>query len=150
MNKYSNTLIGLAFLPAASVETITSGSYRNAIFSPTVSVTIRDVGTKSFALKESAPVKFKRLVKQWKSETGHLSVIQKRYKHEAYKAILAMKKQAIPLILEELKRDPDRWFDALEHLTAEDPAANADTFYEAVDKWIAWGVAHEYIECVTV
>src|SRR5208282_3901696 len=81
---------------------------------------------------------FNSLVNQWRLETKHFSVIARRYENPAYKAILDMQAPAIPLILQELRRDPDRWFAALEKLTGENPAKDAINFYEAVDRWIAW------------
>lgn len=88
---------------------------------------------------------FYSLANQWKRETGHFSVIARRYENPAYKAILDMREAAIPLILKQLKRNPDRWFSALEKLTGENPAKDAVNFYEAVDRWVAWGIANEYI-----
>jgi hypothetical protein len=90
--------------------------------------------------------KFSQLSRQWKHETGHFSVIARRYQFPAYKAIMDMKSAAIPLILKELKREPDRWFSALQELTGENPAKDAINFYEAVDNWIAWGVSKGMIE----
>ena len=89
--------------------------------------------------------KFYSLATQWKRETGRFSIIAMRYDNPAYKAILDMRELAIPLILNELKRNPDRWFAALEKLTGENPAKDAVNFYEAVDRWVAWGIANEYI-----
>lgn len=89
--------------------------------------------------------KFRKLAQQWKSETGHFSVVGKRYKHPAYKAIIDIGSAAVPLILEEMRREPDRWFDALERITKTNPAANSKTFYEAIDDWISWGAAHQLI-----
>jgi len=89
---------------------------------------------------------FTRLAKTWKKETGHFSLISKRYQHPAYKSILEMKDDAIPLILNELRRDPDRWFSALQELTGQNAAEGAQNFYEAVDRWVAWGTSHGYIK----
>jgi hypothetical protein len=94
---------------------------------------------------EDSKLKFNRLAKEWKRVTGHLSVIGRRYQHRSYLAILDMKEEALPFILEELRREPDRWFDALERLTKQNPAKKAQNFYEAVDLWIAWGIANDLI-----
>lgn len=93
----------------------------------------------------SNQLRFSHLAATWKRETEHFSVIHKRYRHAAYKAILDMKETAIPLILTELRRSPDRWLEALETLTGKNPAKSAQTFYEAVDDWIAWGIANDHI-----
>jgi hypothetical protein len=90
--------------------------------------------------------RFHDLVQRWKKETGHYSVVARRYQNDSYKKILDLKSDAVPLILEELRRDPDRWFSALVKLTGENPAEHAKTFYEAVDKWIAWGIQHKHLQ----
>jgi hypothetical protein len=57
--------------------------------------------------------RFYQLVKQWKKATEHLSSSTRMAKHPAYREIIAMGKPALPLLLAELKRDPDFWFAAL-------------------------------------
>lgn len=94
---------------------------------------------------ESEEVRFTRLAAQWKKETSFLATLRKRYKHPSYKAILNMGKRVIPFILEELRRDPDRWFSALTELSGDDPAKDSINFYEAVDRWISWGIEHGHI-----
>ncbi len=94
---------------------------------------------------ETVEERFSRLCKEWKKETSHISVLEKRYRHPSYREILTIKEAAIPLILKEMRRDPDWWFDALERLTKKNPAKNAETFYEGVDEWISWGIANEII-----
>jgi hypothetical protein len=93
--------------------------------------------------------RFYTLVQQWKKETAHYSVIARRYQHEAYKKILRLGSAAVPYILEELRRNPDRWFSALVKLTGANPAEHAKTFYEAVDKWIAWGIQNHHLKDAT-
>jgi hypothetical protein len=91
-------------------------------------------------------LRFYSYVNAWKRDTGHFSVIAQRYQHPSYKAIVeGIGTAAVPLILEELRRNPDRWFSALVTLTGENPAENVSTFYEAVDKWISWGIANQYL-----
>lgn len=136
-------VVGMATYLHASAVSITSNDsgYQSNVFAVEASgIWVRE------PVKRATPDgRFFNLARQWKDETGHYSVIGKRYRHPAYKAILELKEEAIPLILAELRRNPDRWFDALEKLTGEDPASNAETFYEAVDDWIAWGIANEYL-----
>lgn len=88
---------------------------------------------------------FRGLATEWKRETQHLSVLAKRYQHPLYIAILGMGAGIVPFIAIELKRDPDRWFDALERLTGVNPAKDAATFEDAVDSWIKWSRDNKYI-----
>jgi len=84
---------------------------------------------------------FKKLVAEWRSDTGHLSVVSQRLGHPAYIQIMQMGASAIPLILEELERRPDHWFYALTQLTQENPIpVNFNgTIADAIDLWISWG-----------
>lgn len=89
--------------------------------------------------------RFRELAHEWESETGNSSIITKRFEHPAYKAIIAIGDEAIPLILNQLRRKPDRWFDALSTLAKCDPAKNTDTFNDAVDAWVSWGIKNALI-----
>jgi len=90
-------------------------------------------------LKEVTEQRFHALAAEWQTETGHYSILARRYAHPAYKKILDMGEGAVPLILHELAKRPDRWFEALSALTYENPARDAATFDEGVRAWLAWG-----------
>lgn len=95
--------------------------------------------------KESAvEQKFRKLADQWRKETGHLSSITKKVMHPAYQQIIGMGRDALPLILRELKRTRGHWLWALFSITGEDPAQERSTFAEAVDAWLSWGISHGY------
>jgi hypothetical protein len=101
----------------------------------------------------SAPTRFEyvfsSLAEKWITETGRSSLVGKRYSHEAYLALLEFgrlnRNQAISAILKELKKRPDRWFDALRTLAQENPARDAATFDESVHRWLEWGVENGYL-----
>jgi hypothetical protein len=82
---------------------------------------------------------FSGLVKKWQDETLGFSVTTRRYAHPSYHAILLLKDDAVPLILRELQRRPDRWFEALKLLTRANPVAPGSTFEQGVSAWIRWG-----------
>lgn len=86
--------------------------------------------------------RFQSLAASWKRDTARLSVLQKKILHRAYQKIIGLGAPAVPLILEELRREPDHWFWALESITDENPAAGATTFDEARTAWLAWGREH--------
>ncbi len=88
---------------------------------------------------------FDRLVPQWKEETWAVSSIRKRVSHPAYLKIIGLGRVAIPWILEELKREPDYWFAALEAITRTDPIPHADNMSQLREAWLAWGKANGYI-----
>ena len=64
-----------------------------------------------------------------------------------YQKIIGMGWDAVPLILEELQREPDQWFWALEAITGENPVAPeaAGKVQRMAQAWIEWGKQHGYI-----
>jgi hypothetical protein len=66
---------------------------------------------------------FGRLVRRWKAERGPTSSARRMAAHPAYRAIVGLGKPAVPLLLAELERHPDHWFNALHELTG--PTATA-------------------------
>ncbi|HWT01916.1 MAG TPA: hypothetical protein VN256_16835 [Pyrinomonadaceae bacterium] len=89
--------------------------------------------------------KFHRLADEWRKETKHTSSVEEMVLHPNYLKIIAMGKDAIALLLEELERKPDHWLVALHVLTDEDPASPESTFYEAVQAWLEWGKQKGYL-----
>jgi hypothetical protein len=87
---------------------------------------------------------FNRLAAEWKSQAEFLSSPTKIAELPAYRAIIAMGPAAVPLILNELRREPDHWFIALKRITGADPVpedARGD-----IDRmgaaWLNWGQMH--------
>lgn len=91
--------------------------------------------------------KFTKLAKKWKRETINVSSIQQMVLHPCYQEIIAMGPRAIPLILNQLKREPDFWFWALRALTREDPVTEdiQGDLIEMTKAWLDWGSKHAYL-----
>ena len=100
------------------------------------------------ATSDEVPVDeaFKLLAEKWKRETAILSSVTKKLRHPAYRDIVALGEDVVPLILTELARRPDHWFAALEEITRENPVPTADrrNFARAVEAWVKWGVEKGY------
>lgn len=81
------------------------------------------------------------LHQQWRAETGHLSSLELRKEHPAYKAIVAMGDEAIPLILDSLAAKPDLLVMALHDITREDPVLpdHHGRLSAIVQDWLRWG-----------
>jgi len=65
----------------------------------------------------------------------------------SYQRIIGMGLAAVPLLLEELSREPDHWFWALEAITEENPvpreaAGNVPLMAKA---WVEWGKQHGFV-----
>ena len=89
---------------------------------------------------------FSLLVKTWLEETRFHSSLSKKFMHPAYQTIMAMGRDALPLILRELQRSPGHWFYALRFIVQKDIAEAAEGFDEARSLWLEWGKKHHFIE----
>ena len=89
---------------------------------------------------------FKVLSDTWKRETAHLSRAEKIIANPSYRRIIDMGEPAVPLILQELEREPDYWFWALLDITHCDPISpNIYGDVKAMSRaWINWGKANGY------
>ena len=89
---------------------------------------------------------FLELAKQWRRETGMLSVISKISMHPAYQRIIGMGQPVVPLIMRQLEREPDHWFWALSAITGANPvkAEQRGRLQQMAQAWIEWGKANGY------
>ena len=65
--------------------------------------------------------RFRWLSAEWKEQSRYLSNTAQMAMLKPYQRIVGMGLSAVPLILEELRREPDQWFWALEAITEENP-----------------------------
>ena len=65
----------------------------------------------------------------------------------SYQRIIGMGMPAVPLILEELQREPNQWFWALEAITDANPVPPEDAgrVRKMAQAWIDWGKQHGFI-----
>ena len=87
---------------------------------------------------------FSRLCEEWKRDTMHWSSMTRMLSHRSYLGIIGLAARADRheverLLLEELQREPDHWFDALSAITGEDPVKPEHDFDQAVNAWLEWG-----------
>lgn len=83
---------------------------------------------------------FDRLKSQWKSECVFLSSISDITSSESYQKIIELGDSVVPLILRELKNDPDHWFVALYEITGVNPISpeHAGNIQLMAKDWIDW------------
>lgn len=95
---------------------------------------------------EEELVRFDALAERWKKETAHQSNIAKRALHPAYQEIIGMGERVVPLLLAELRREPDDWFWALQAITGANPvgAANRGYLRAMAAAWAQWGLEKGY------
>jgi hypothetical protein len=92
--------------------------------------------------------RFKRLAAEWKEQSRFLSNTAQMALLEPYQRIIGMGPAVVPLILEELRREPDQWFWALESITEQNPVPP-----EAMGRvrlmaqaWVRWGEQQGLLE----
>jgi hypothetical protein len=92
---------------------------------------------------------FNRLLAEWRKDARPWSSILKdRMEHPAYLKIIALGWRVVPLILAELKKEPEPWFTALEAITRENPIQKSDQgrIQNMANAWLQWGREREYID----
>ncbi|HEB33004.1 MAG TPA: hypothetical protein ENI15_19340 [Spirochaetes bacterium] len=84
----------------------------------------------------------------WKSDTCIISSDTDIAMHPAYQEIIGMGSDAIPMILEELEREPDNWFWALKAISSEDPTPHSlkGNIQKMTEAWLNWGRENNYIK----
>ena len=87
---------------------------------------------------------FQEQIEQWKDDTRHLSSVTKMIAHPSYLRIIGLARQSTGtaierLLLCELEKEPDYWFDALAAITGVNPVNPEDDFDQSVGAWLKWG-----------
>lgn len=92
--------------------------------------------------------KFRRLAAEWKEQSRYLSNTAQMAMLKPYQRIIGMGWPVVPLILEELHREPDQWFWALEAITEENPVPQdaAGQVRRSAEAWVSWGREHGLVE----
>jgi hypothetical protein len=95
-----------------------------------------------------ARLRFRRHLLQWKEQSRCLSNTAQMAMLAPYQRIIGMGMAAVPMILEELQREPDQWFWALECITEENPVPPEDAgrVQRMADAWIRWGVERGMVD----
>jgi hypothetical protein len=93
--------------------------------------------------------RFRDLVQAWKEAKMFTSSGTEIALQPAYQQIIGMGKDALPLILDELRREEDHWFWALKAITGEDPVPPGDrgNMEKMTAAWLTWAEAHGYLPC---
>ena len=76
--------------------------------------------------RQSVRQVFEELADTWRTETAFQSSVSDITTHPAYRAIVEMGHNAVPLILRSLDQSPDHWFVALSAITGANPTSSED------------------------
>ncbi|PWT78412.1 MAG: hypothetical protein C5B58_15335 [Acidobacteria bacterium] len=91
---------------------------------------------------------FRTLLRNWKREVAFESSLADVLMNHNYLKIIGLGPEVLPLIFQELEREPGLWFLALESITQEDPAASEDNtgdFRRISELWLQWGRERGFI-----
>ncbi|MBI1830418.1 MAG: hypothetical protein HYR84_03095 [Planctomycetes bacterium] len=95
---------------------------------------------------ESLPDRFRRLAAEWRDAVAHLSSTTARNNHPAYREIISLGPEVVPLLLRDLEDNQTHWFCALREITGANPipesaAGNVPKMAEA---WLRWAKDNNY------
>jgi hypothetical protein len=84
--------------------------------------------------------RFNRLVRRWRAETAYVSSSSQLFGHPAFAEIVSMGEVVVPLIIAELRRQPDALVGALTMITGESPVSSYDRgdMYAMASAWVEW------------
>jgi len=84
---------------------------------------------------------FRRLAAEWRDATQFQSSLARSTNHPAYQAIIELGAEIIPVLLHELRRQPEPWFVALREITGVDPVAPTQrgNMQAMAAAWLRWG-----------
>jgi hypothetical protein len=90
---------------------------------------------------ETVEVRFRRLEAQWKADTEFLSDAGKIINHPAFRAIIGLGEEVVPLMLRDLEAQPSLWVWALPEVTGQNPVPQSDggNIRKMTDAWLQWG-----------
>lgn len=96
---------------------------------------------------EELLTEFHFLATEWKRQSRLLSNGIQKAMLQPYQRIIGMGRPVVPLILEDLQREPAHWFWALESITGENPVPEAErgSVPKSVEAWLNWGRQHRLL-----
>jgi hypothetical protein len=89
---------------------------------------------------ETVEERFRRLAAAWHKAVAHHSSTTVRNSHPAYREIIGMGPDVVPLLLRDLEANHTHWFCALREITGIDPIPEsaAGNIPQMVEAWVRW------------
>lgn len=87
---------------------------------------------------DEVKARFERDRDAWLTKSMTMSSITDMAMLPEYQRIIGLGPDAVPLIIEELRKETNHWFWALVSIVGADHGTGAETLPEAAAKWIAW------------
>lgn len=89
--------------------------------------------------------RFREHTQLWWKETRILSSIQAKIYNPHYQRIIGMGREVLPFIFAYLRDHGGHWYWALECISGDNPAAEAQTLPEAKRLWLDYASRHGYL-----
>lgn len=100
------------------------------------------------AYEHYVAIEAKALMKSWIEERRPSAKVAKMIQHPAYRRLVSFGNAVVPLLLNELRREPDHWFHALHQITGANPVPDSDRGNVSMmaAAWVKWGQSHGIIK----
>jgi len=84
---------------------------------------------------------FRVLADEWRSSRRFRSSLTEITEHPAYRAIVQLGNEVVPVLLRELQQRPEPWFAALREITGHDPVRSGQRgdMKAMRQAWLSWG-----------
>ena len=95
---------------------------------------------------ETAEERFRRLAAIWHRETDYLSSMSEASNHPAYREIIDLGQEVVPLLLRDLEEHHTHWFAALRAITGAQPIPKsaAGDIPKMAEAWLHWARDNGY------
>ena len=106
----------------------------------------------SLPVKEIPPApasveeRFRQLAAAWQDAVAHQSSTTLRNNHPAYREIVELGSEVMPLLLRDMQENHTHWFSGLREITgaAPIPKSAAGNVPQMVAAWLSWAKDHGY------
>ena len=96
--------------------------------------------------RETLETRFRRLASAWHEAVAYQSSTTVRNNHPAYREIITLGPDVVPLLLRDLEGNHTHWFAALREITGADPIPEsaAGNIPKMAEAWLSWAKDHGY------
>lgn len=95
---------------------------------------------------ETIEERFRRLAAAWQKAVAHHSSSTVRNNHPAYREIISLGPEVVPLLLRDLEENHAHWFCALREITGANPVPEsaAGKIPQMAEAWLRWARDNGY------
>jgi hypothetical protein len=99
-----------------------------------------------FTPSETLQEQFHRLAEEWHNAVAYHSSTTVRNNHPAYRQIIQLGPDVVPLLLRDLQNNQTHWFCALREITGADPIPEsaAGNIPSMIEAWLTWAKDNGY------